>query len=205
MTQPHDRMAQLPEIGEVDREAGEFWVSNPLRLPEKGENLSAYERNKLFLSVDGKRFVDSSFASSTDIDSDSRSVVAADIDRDGAVDLLVSSAGGGPLRVFSNRLKQGNRLEIRLRGVKSNRSGIGARIVAQCGDRKIVRDIFPQNGFMGSGPAIQWIGVADAQKIDRLIIRWPSGLEQVFDDVEVNRSVRIEEGAEAIETIGQWN
>ena len=205
MTQPHDRMAQLPEIGEVDREAGEFWVSNPLQIPEAGENLSAFERNKLYLSVDGKRFVDSSFASSTDIDSDSRSVIAADIDRDGALDLLVASAGGGSLRVFSNRLDQGNRIEIRLKGVKSNRQGIGSRIVAECGDRKIVRDLFPKNGFMGIGPALEWIGIGDAEKIDRLTVRWPTGETQEFLDVEVNRSIQIEEGSQEILTLNQWD
>ena len=205
MTQPNDRLAKLPEIGKVDREAGEFWVDNPLRLPEIGENLSAFERNKLFLSVDGKQFVDGSFASSTDIDSDSRSVIAADIDRDGAVDLLVASAGGGSLRVFSNRLDQGNRIEIRLKGVKSNRFGIGSRIIAECGDRQIVRDLFPKNGFMGIGPALEWIGTGDADKIDRLTVRWPTGKIQEFLDVEVNRSVQIEEGLDQIETVKKWN
>ena len=212
VTQPEDRTIKLPEIGEVDLEAGESWVSNPIQmpmigveLPVVGENLSSFERNKLFLNVDGERFVDSSFASSADIDSDSRSVVAADIDRDGAVDLLVASVGGGSLRVFSNRLKQGNRIEIRLMGVKSNRFGIGSRIVAECGDRKIVRDLFPQNGFMGIGPALAWIGIGDAPKIDRLTVRWPTGETQEFLDVEVNRSVQIEEGADEIETLKKWN
>jgi hypothetical protein len=205
VTQPTDRRAQLPEIGKVDREAGEFWVANPLSLPKVGENLSAYERNKLFLSVDGKKFVDSSFASTTDIDSDSRSVIAGDIDRDGALDLIVASAGGGPVRVFSNRLKQGNRLEIRLKGVTSNRPGIGSRIVAEFGDRKVVRDMFPKNGFMGIGPAVEWIGIGEAEKIDRLTIRWPTGEMQEFLDVDVNCSVLVQEGAMEIETLKKWD
>lgn len=205
MTQPTDRMAQLPEIGEVDREAGEFWVANPLSLPKLGENLSAYERNKLFLSVDGKRFVDGSFASSTDIDSDSRSVIAADIDRDGALDLVVASAGGGPVRVFSNRLKQGSRIEIRLKGVKSNRQGIGARITAEIGDQKVIRDLFPKNGFMGLGPAIAWVGAGDAEMIDRLTVRWPTGETQEFLNVDVNQSVLIQEDAMEIQTLKKWD
>ena len=205
MTQPTNRMAQLPEIGEVDREAGEFWVANPLSLPKIGENLSAYERNKLFLSVDGKNFVDSSFASSVDIDSDSRSVIAGDIDRDGALDLIVASAGGGAVRVFSNRLKQGKRIEIRLKGVTSNRPGIGSRIVAEVGDRQVVRDLFPKNGFMGIGPAVEWIGIGEAEKIDRLTIRWPTGKTQEFLDVEVDRSVLIQEDSNEIETLKKWD
>ncbi|MFK7768873.1 MAG: ASPIC/UnbV domain-containing protein [Mariniblastus sp.] len=204
MTQPLNREVQLPEIGEVDKDAGEFWVANPLDLPSLGENLSAYERNKLFLNVDGSRFVDASFASSADIDSDSRSVIATDIDRDGSVDLLVASAGGGTLRVFSNKLSQGNRLEIRLKGVKSNRQGIGSRIVAEFGDRKITRDLFPQNGFMGIGPAEVFLGVGNAQKIDRLTIRWPSGVTQELKDVEVNRGVLIEEENSEITTVRKF-
>lgn len=205
VTQPMDQLLQLPEIGDVDRESGELWVANALRLPENGENLSAFEQNRLFLNVDGKRFVDGSFASNADIDSDSRSVIAADFDRDGAVDLLVASAGGGPVRLFSNRLTQGNRIEIRLKGVTSNRMGIGSRIVAHCGDRKIVRDLIPQNGFMGIGPALAWIGTGKADKIDRLTIRWPTGESQEFLDVDVNRSIQIEEGSDQIETVTQWD
>jgi len=198
-------MAQLPEIGEVDREAGEFWIANPLSLPKSGENLSAFERNKLFLSIDGKQFVDGSFASSVDIDSDSRSVIAGDIDWDGALDLIVASAGGGAVRVFSNRLTQGNRIEIRLKGVTSNRPGIGSRIVAEFGDRKVVRDLFPKNGFMGIGPAVEWIGIGAATKIDRLTVRWPTGEVQEFLDVEVNRSILIEEDSKEIDTLKQWD
>ena len=204
MTQPTDRMAQLPEIGDVDKEEGEFWVANPLMIPEMGENLSAYERNKLFVNVDGKKFIDGSFASSTDIDSDSRSVVACDIDRDGAQDLLVASAGGGALRVFSNQLEQNNRVEIWLKGVKSNRQGIGSRITAHCGDKQFVRDLFPANGFMGMGPAVAWMGVGDAEKIDKLTIRWPTGEVQELSGVGVNQSVRITEDSDKVETLRRW-
>ena len=81
MSRPLDRNAELPELGDVDREAGEFWIKNPFRIPSSGNNLSAYERNRLFLNVEGRAFIDASFASRADIDSDSRSVVVADFDQ----------------------------------------------------------------------------------------------------------------------------
>ncbi len=87
MTQPLDRDSMLPELGEVDSEAGEFWVENPFMIRRNGLNLSAYERNSLFLNIAGEGFIDASFTTAADIDSDSHSVVAADFDRDGAVDL----------------------------------------------------------------------------------------------------------------------
>lgn len=194
MTQPMDRSCSLPQLGEVDEEAGEFWAENILQLPAQRKNLSAYERNRLYLNTKGDSFLDGSFASGVDLDADSRSVVAADFDRDGAVDLLVGSVGGGPLRLFLNNHSSGQSLSIRLVGTTSNRSAIGTRIVAQTGDMKIVRDVFPANGFMGIGPPALLLGTGSAAQIDRLAIRWPTGEEQVFENIPANGEIEITEG-----------
>ena len=62
MTRPLDRNARLPELGRVDREAGEFWVENPFDITSGGYNLSAFERNRLYLNLGGLSFLDASFA-----------------------------------------------------------------------------------------------------------------------------------------------
>ncbi|MEJ6579999.1 MAG: CRTAC1 family protein [Akkermansiaceae bacterium] len=193
MSQPHDRLSQLDAIGEIDEEAGEFWTKNPFQMPNERENLSSYERNRTFLNLDGKSFIDVSFASGADIDSDSRSVVAADFDRDGATDLLVGSVGGGSLRLFLNRFPKANYSRIRLEGSGSNRAGIGARLTATVGARKLVRDLFPQNGFMGQGPAEITLGLGDATAIDRLEVRWPSGKTQVYENLAANQYFLLKE------------
>ena len=142
VSQPLNRSnPQIKALGELDEEAGEFWVENPFEMMEARANLSAYERNRTFLNVDGKSFIDISFASAADLDSDSRSVIAADFDRDGATDLLVGSVGGGPLRLFLNRFPKQNSVRIVLVGESSNRAAIGARLIAHVGSRQIVRDV----------------------------------------------------------------
>jgi hypothetical protein len=163
-------------------------------MPLNRQNLSAFERNRLFLNVDGASFLDASFASAVDLDSDSRSVVAADFNRDGAADLLVASAGGGPLRLFLNRFASGRRVAIQLVGTAGNRPAIGARLVAHVGTRRIVRDVFPANGFMGQGPAEVLLGLGSARQIDRLEVRWPGGQTQTFADVPTGGRVTIVEG-----------
>lgn len=196
MTRPFDRNALLPQRGEVNWEAGEFWVQNPFMMTRSGFNLSAYERNKLYLNVDGERFLDASFASGADMDSDSRAVVAADFNRDGAPDLLVSNAGGGSLRLLLNRFPDANRrATLRLVGVESNRQGIGARVIAQAGERCLVRDLFPANGCLGQSPAELNLGLGAADKIDLLTIRWPTGQEQVLRDLPVGGMITITEGS----------
>ena len=186
-------------MGALDEGAGEFWVENPFEITANGFNLSAYERNRTFLNIDGTRFLDASFASQADIDADSRSVIAADFDRDGAQDLLVVSAGGGPVRLFWNRLPTANtRVRIDLVGVESNRTGIGARVVAQIGERRIVRDLFPANGGFGQSPPEMVLGLGEAERIDRLTIRWPSGNVQELTDLPVDRVLRITEGRDEV-------
>ena len=193
MSQPHNRLSQLEAIGEIDEEAGEFWTKNPFQMPNERENLSSFERNRTFLNLDGNSFIDISFASGADIDSDSRSVVAADFNRDGSTDLLVGSVGGGSLRLFLNRFPKANFSRIRLEGSGSNRAGIGARLTATVKGQKLIRDLFPQNGFMGQGPAEIILGLGDAKVIDRLEVRWPSGKTQIYKNLAANRYFLVKE------------
>ena len=199
MSRPLDRNAMMPELGEVDTEGGEFWVENPFMMPSAGYNLSAYERNRLYVGTEDGKFIDASFASRTDIDSDSRSVVAADFDRDGLEDLLVASVGGGPLRLFRNTgtLAQPGVL-IQLQGKQSNRQGVGARLRIVAGERTVLRDLFPQNGGMGIGPAELTVGLGGASKIDRLEVTWPTGEKQVLTDLPGRGRIRVREGADPV-------
>ncbi|MEO1982904.1 MAG: ASPIC/UnbV domain-containing protein [Fuerstiella sp.] len=201
MSQPLDRTCKIEPLGKIDSAAGEFWT-HPFAMPQQRDNLSAFETNRLFLNVDGTRFLDASFASQASIDSDSRSVMVGDFDGDLAPDLLVGSVGGGPLRLFLNQFPEGNhRVELRLRGVASNHRAIGARAIAEANGKTIVRDLFAPNGFMGQGPARLNIAVGTADRIDKLTIRWPTGKRQVFEDLPVDCAIKIVEGAEEFELL----
>jgi len=201
VSRPLDRMCELPVRGAIDKEAGEFWVTNPFKMPSEGKNLSAFENNRLFMNVNGTSFVDASYGSMANIDSDSRSVVTADFNRDGRPDLLVGSVGGGPLRLFYNQLNaenSGGMVRISLRGTHSNRAAVGSRIEAWINDKKIVRDVFHQNGCMGQGPSVPVFGLGRSEKIDRLRVRWPTGTWQEFGTVPANSEIQITEGESEI-------
>jgi enediyne biosynthesis protein E4 len=200
VTRPQDRKCDLPELGKVDTESGEFWVSNPFELPANKHNLSAYERNCVYLNVDGKSFLDASFTSTIDLDSDSRSAIVADFNHDGANDLLVASVGGGPLRLFENASSEGAHwVRINLTGTKSNRAAIGSRVTVRMGETAITRDLFSTNAFMGQSPAELTIGIGDAEKIDSLEVRWPTGEIQEFGTLEVDRVINITESEALVE------
>src|SRR4051794_32953113 len=188
----------------VDKALGEFWVTNPWDIVDQGHNLSAYERKRTFLNVGGKDFVDLSYLTGADSDGDGRSAVAGDFRNDGRLDLVLRQVGGGPVLLFENRFPKAHYLTVSLRGTRSNRLGIGARLTAGAGGRTLVRELYPHNSFRSQQPSRVHLGLGDATRIDRLTIRWPSGTEQTLSDLPADRHVVITEGRsgpDAVETV----
>jgi hypothetical protein len=203
----------LPPL-KVDRKLGEFWIGNPFGFPEAKYNLSSYERKRVFLNVAdelGRNFLDISYLTGADNDSDGRCVVAGDFSNNGRMDLVVRQVGGGPLLFYENNFPQRHYLKVSLRGnpqarsrFKSNRLGIGARLVATVKGQPLVRELYPHNSFTSQMPNIVHFGLGDADRVDRLTIRWPSGKVQVLKNLAADRHIVVDEGKEgsaAVETV----
>tara|TARA_B100000809_G_C14903708_1_gene447196 strand:- start:9 stop:680 length:672 start_codon:yes stop_codon:yes gene_type:complete len=197
VSQPLDRTCNLPELGALDKELGEFWTGNAFVMPRNGDNLSAYERNRLFLNRGQEEaFLDASFASGADIDSDSRSVIAADFDRDGRTDLLVGSVGGGPLRLFLNRYQSAAaRVLIHFQDADGRAIESGCRVILKTDQGGIVRDLFMVNSCLAQSPGELLVGVGEVESVEECIIRWPDGEQQVFTDLPVNGRWLVKRGA----------
>jgi hypothetical protein len=204
VSQPCDINCSVPLPGKLDESLGEFWVENPWEIVAYGHNLSCFERNRTFLSVRGQDFLDISHLTGADSDGDGRSVIAADFRNVGRLDLLVRQAGGGPLQLYENRMPRKNYLTVSLRGRQSNRLGIGARLTAVVAGQTLVRELYPSNSFRSQAPNLVHFGLGDAERVESLTIRWPSGKVQTFADVAGNRHVVVDEGkdgAEAVEAV----
>jgi hypothetical protein len=194
----------VPLPGTLDKSLGEFWVNSPWQIATDNRNLSAFERNRAFLNVKGENFLDISQLTGADSDGDGRAVVAVDLRNVGMLDLIVRQAGGGPLKVYENRLPRRGYLEVTLRGQVSNRQGIGARLTAMVNGKQLVREMFPANSYLSQSPNIVHFGLAESDRVEKLTIRWPSGKVQELKNIKGNCHIVVDEnrdGADAIETV----
>ena len=207
VSQPSDRSAAIRTPGQIDSSLNEFWVSNPWDIVKEGHNLSAFDRSRTWLNLRGQGFLDVSYLSGADDDGDGRCVVAGDFRNNGRLDVVVrkvgadQKAGRYPLQVYENNFPQRHYLKVTLRGTRSNKQGVGARLVAVVNGQQLVREMYPLNSYRSQMANIVHFGLGDHDRVERLTIRWPSGAEQVLTDVAGDRHVIIEEGKEAVETV----
>lgn len=157
------------------------------------KNLSAFEPNRTFLNRGEFRFLDITWLSGADSIGDGRGALVADIDGDLAPDLIVRNIGGGAVRVYRNRFPAVSRLTVTLLGSKSNRLGIGARVVVEADGHRRTRQLFPINNYTCQQASRLRFGLGDANRVDRLTVHWPSGEVTRLEDVAVNRHIRIRE------------
>jgi hypothetical protein len=203
VSQPCNLGCKISAPGTIDPDLREFWIEYPWDIYTR-ENLSAFERDRAFLNIRGKAFLDISYLTGADDEGDGRSVVAADFFNTGQLALLVRQVGGGPLVLYENRFPHKHYLEVSLRGQQSNRQGIGARLVAVVNGQQLVREMFPHNTYLSQAPNIVHFGLADAAHVERLTIRWPSGRVQELRDVRGDRHIVVDEdreGTGAIQTV----
>ncbi len=122
----------------------------------------------------------------------SRGCIYGDFDNDGDVDILIVNLNEPP-SLLRNDIKGDNRwIKVKLIGVKSNRSAIGARVVAHYGEKMQVQDVIAQSSYLSSHDRRLHFGLGTSQSAD-LDVRWPSGIQQTFRAVPSNRIVTIDE------------
>jgi hypothetical protein len=124
-----------------------------------------------------------------------RGSAVADYDNDGDLDIAVSSSGG-PLQLLRNDGGKGHWAGVQLVGRKSNRQGIGARLVAETpSGKRRTRFVQAGNSYLSSSDPRVVFGLGEEDSIRRLTISWPSGIVQTVDGLAGARYHRIEEAA----------
>jgi enediyne biosynthesis protein E4 len=154
------------------------------------EAVAFAQANSLFLNDERGRFLDATASSGlADAAAAHRGCGVADLNGDGRLDVVVLVAGGRA-ELWQNDSASDHRwLTLRLVGTKSNRDGIGARVIV--GNQ--VRTMTTAIGYASSSHAGVHFGVGTAAMIDRVEVQWPSGTRQTLQGVKTNQLLEIKE------------
>jgi enediyne biosynthesis protein E4 len=123
-----------------------------------------------------------------------RGLACADFDRDGDVDVLITT-NNGPAVLFRNDQRAGNRfLRFRLRGTTSNRDGIGATVRIFHGGTSQSRLVKSGSSYLSQSELPVTFGVGARDRVDRVVVSWPNGRTEEFRNVATGKAYDCVEG-----------
>jgi len=122
-----------------------------------------------------------------------RGSAAADFDNDGDPDVAVSSSNGR-LQLLRNDGAHGNWIGVFLVGAKSNRQGVGARLVAETpAGKKRTRFVQAGSSYLSTSDPRVLFGLGEEKSVKALTIYWPSGTVQKLSDIPAGGYITVKE------------
>jgi hypothetical protein len=124
-----------------------------------------------------------------------RGAAYADVDNDGALDMLVTT-NGGRAYLFHSEGVTNHSLRIKLSGTKSNRDGIGALVRVTSAGQKGEQSKMLRSGssYLSQSELVLTFGLGKQTKADSVEVVWPSGHVDKLSDVNAGQIVAIQEG-----------
>lgn len=154
--------------------------------------------NQIYQNLGGNKFVDVSPSSGPglEIAAAHRGAAFGDLNNDGKVDAVVTCLNDHPEILMNRSRNQNHWLLINLEGTKSNRDGLGARIQIE-GDRTTqFNHATASVGYGGSSDKRVHFGLGKSAVVQKIEIRWPSGIVQTLTNVHAGQVLKVREKAD---------
>ena len=133
----------------------------------------------------------------------SRGCAFGDFDNDGDLDILIVNMNEPPSLLRNDIKGKQNWIKVKLEGVKSNRSAIGARVLAHYGGKVQAQAVLSQSSYYSSNDSRLHFGLGGVASVD-LDIYWPNGLHEKYKGLAANQLITLREGSGIVKNKG-WS
>ena len=164
---------------------------------EKYSDKARYASRNIVLRNNG----DGKFTNVTDQCGDGLAVVKVgrgaafdDLDNDGDVDAVILNSRDKPTILKNTSTNQNHWVSIQLKGVKSNRDGVGAHVLVTTGTLTQLAEVHSGQGYQSHFGMTPHFGLGASTRIDRIEVRWIGGSGDVLENVPPDRVITITEG-----------
>ena len=124
----------------------------------------------------------------------SRGCAFGDFDNDGDLDVLIMNQNEPPSLLRNDAPPANHWIKVRLQGTKSNRSGIGARVVVRSRGKVQVQEVMSQSSYVSANDPRLHFGLGSAESVE-LEIRWPLGNVEIHKNVPADQLITLKEGS----------
>jgi len=159
-------------------------------------NVGYAQPAQLFLNVGGGKFRDvaGEVGGGFEQPKVGRGLAVGDFDRDGDLDLLLTTNNGGAY-LYRNDLMNGNRsIRFRLVGTKSNRDAIGATVHVFANGQQQTRMVRSGSSYLSQSELPVTFGLGKTGQIERVVIDWPNGRNEEYKNLAAGKALQIIEG-----------
>jgi hypothetical protein len=160
-------------------------------------SLNGYERDALYRNLGNGRFADVGYLEGADRIEDGRGAGLIDLEGDGDLDLVVNNYAQPALLLVNRAPAEHHWLRLRLRGTRSNRWGIGARVIARHGPHRQSREVSTTAGYLSGQSSHVHFGLGRDRSVEVLTVHWPSGAVDEIRDVPGDAFHEVVEGSGA--------
>ncbi|HUP76937.1 MAG TPA: CRTAC1 family protein, partial [Pirellula sp.] len=167
------------------------------RVEDFNDRTSIKVANVLLENDTRTRFLDISATagSGLQIVESSRGIGVDDLDNDGDLDLVILNSNAAPSILRNDsKIPLNHWLQIQLRGRKSNRDGIGAKVRLKCGTQIWIDEVRAGRGYQSHFGSRLTFGLGSCNRIEELEVRWPSGQVDKLANQSADVLITVSEG-----------